>query len=87
MSSLVKTCSTPEEYLALEREAEYKSEYINGQIYAMSEASREHNPIAANVLSESQALLRDSPCEVYMSDMCVGVSPTGIYTCSNVVAV
>ena len=36
MSSPTKTYYTPEQYLALEREAEYKSEYINGQIYAMS---------------------------------------------------
>ncbi len=40
MSSLAKTYYTPEQYLALEREAEYKSEYIDGQIYAMSGASR-----------------------------------------------
>ncbi|MDQ4075352.1 MAG: Uma2 family endonuclease, partial [Chloroflexota bacterium] len=44
MSSLPKTqYYTPEEYLALEREAEYKNEYLNGEIYAMTGASREHN--------------------------------------------
>lgn len=51
MSTLAKTFYTPEEYLALEREPEYKSEYINGQIYAMSGASEEHNLISGNILA------------------------------------
>ncbi len=34
---------SPQEYLALERQAAYKSEYIAGTIVAMSGASREHN--------------------------------------------
>ncbi len=36
---------TPKEYLAHEREAVYKSEYIAGQIIAISGASREHSLI------------------------------------------
>src|SRR2546423_7792204 len=87
MSSQTKTYFTPEQYLALEREAEYKSEYINGQIYAMSGASREHNLIAVNIVSELHALLRGQPCEAYMSDMRVKVSQTGMYTYPDVVAV
>jgi len=35
------TYITPEEYLALEREAEYKSEYFDGEIFAMSAATTE----------------------------------------------
>ena len=87
MSSQTKTYYTPEQYLALEREAEYKSEYVNGQIYAMSGASREHNLIAVNIVSELHANLRGQPCEAYMSDMRVKVSPTGMYTYPDVIAV
>jgi Uma2 family endonuclease len=87
MSSLAKTYYTPEQYLALERAAEYKSEYINGEIYAMSGASREHNLITGNVLSALHAQLRGRPCEIYASDMRVKVSPTGMYTYPDVVAV
>jgi len=78
---------TPEEYLILERQAEYKSEYFNGEIFAMTGASRRHNLVAANVLASLHGQLRKRPCEVYSSDMRVKVSPTGLYTYPDVVVV
>lgn len=76
-----------EEYLALERQAETKSEYINGEIYAMAGASREHNLIALNVGSELRSQLRGRRCETYLNDMRVRVSATGLYTYPDVVVV
>jgi Uma2 family endonuclease len=38
MSSQPKTYLTPEEYLAIERAAETKSEYFDGEMFAMSGA-------------------------------------------------
>ena len=76
MSSLAKQYCTPEQYIALERKAEYKSEYVDGEIYAMSGASREHNLIAAHLISgELHPQLKGRPCEVYGSDMQVKVLP------------
>ena len=43
MSQQIKTYVSPQEYLRLERLAEYKSEYLNGEIFAMTGASRKHN--------------------------------------------
>ncbi len=60
---------TPEQYLALERQANYKSEYINGRIIAMAGASRWHNLIASNLCREVSQQLRGRPCEAYISDM------------------
>ncbi len=60
---------TPEEYLAFEREAEEKHEYINGEIIQMAGASREHNLIGVNVSSELRFALKGKPCEVYANDM------------------
>ena len=40
MPSQTQSHITPEEYLALERQAQAKSEYLNGEIFAMSGASR-----------------------------------------------
>jgi Uma2 family endonuclease len=76
---------TPEEYLILERKADYKSEYVNGQIIAMSGASRKHNLISGNFYGEVRQQLRGRPCEAYSSDMRVKVSPTGLYTYPDVV--
>ena len=75
------------EYLEIERKAEIKSEYINGRMYAMSGASRRHNLIALNAGGEIRQQLRGRDCEAYAADMRVKVSPTGMYTYPDVVAV
>ena len=77
---------TPEAYLVQERRAETKSEYVNGRVYAMTGASREHNLITLNIASELRTRLRGRPCETYMNDMRVKVGPTGLYTYPDVVA-
>jgi Uma2 family endonuclease len=87
MSPQVKAYYTPEEYLALERQAEDKSEYFNGEIFAMTGASRRHNLVTANVLASLHTQLRGRPCETYPGDMRVKVSPTGLYTYPDVVVV
>jgi len=87
MSRQIKSYITPEEYLALERKAEYKSEYLNGEVFAMTGASRKHNLIAANMISLLNLQLREKPCEVYPSDMRVKITATGLYTYPDVVVV
>jgi Uma2 family endonuclease len=84
MSSQTKVYYTPEEYLALERQAGYKSEYFDGEIFAMTGASRRHNLVAGNILATLHSQLRKRPCEIYPSDMRVKVSPTGLYTYPDV---
>jgi Uma2 family endonuclease len=76
---------TPAEYLRLERAAETKSEYVNGQILAMTGASRAHNLVTGNVFRELSQQLRGGPCEAYVGDMRVRVSQTGMYTYPDVV--
>jgi Uma2 family endonuclease len=78
---------TPEEYLALERNEKFKSEYKNGYITAMSGTSPEHNTIALNFASEIRAQFRGGRCKVYMSDVRLRVTPTGLYTYPDVMAV
>jgi Uma2 family endonuclease len=86
MTPLAQPVVTPAEYLALERRAREKSEYVNGRVYAMSGASRLHNLIAGNIFRELGNQLRGRPCETYMSDMRVKVQRTGMYTYPDVVA-
>jgi Uma2 family endonuclease len=64
---------SPEEYLAAERTATFKSEYVSGQIWAMSGASRRHNVIALNLGGELREALRGSECQAFGSDMRVFV--------------
>jgi Uma2 family endonuclease len=87
MSSQAQKRYTPEEYLALERQAQCKSEYYAGDIIAMAGASRWHNLIVANVISELRSQLKGRPCTTYPSDMRVKVSPTGLYTYPDVTVV
>ncbi|BBL73907.1 Uma2 family endonuclease [Methylomagnum ishizawai] len=68
-AAIAEKLYSPEEYLALERAAEYKSEYVDGRIYAMTGASRAHGLIAYNIAGELRNQLRDRPCEAYIADM------------------
>jgi Uma2 family endonuclease len=77
---------TPEEYLAIERKSEIRSEYIAGQMFAMSGASERHALIAINLQGEIWSQMKGRPCKVYPSDMRVKVSPTGMYTYPDVSA-
>ncbi len=82
-----QTYFTPEAYLALERKAEYKSEYRTGQIIAMSGASRSHNRITLDISTELNLQLRGKDCEVFSSDMRVRPSPDDSYFYPDVVIV
>lgn len=87
MASLAKAFYTPEQYLALEREASYKSEYFSGEIFAMAGASFEHNQITANLMIELGISLRKSPCRPLSQDQRVMVRRTGLYTYPDVLIV
>jgi Uma2 family endonuclease len=86
-SAALKTHYTPQDYLSLERQADSKSEYLDGIIVAMAGASREHNLIAGNLAGEVRAQLKNRSCESYTSDMRVLVSRTGLYTYPDVTVV
>jgi len=78
---------TVAEYLAQERKAEHKSEYLDGEIFPITGASRRHNLICLNIGAEFRAQLTQRPCEVYVSDMRVKVKSTGLYAYPDVVVV
>ena len=86
MSSPKPSLITPVEYLALERKSEFRSEYIAGRMFAMSGASRRHGLIAGNLFGEIWSSLRGKGCEVHINDLRVKVSPTGMYTYPDIVA-
>src|SRR5205807_2412275 len=69
------------------RQAETKSEFYDGEMFAMAGARRNHNLIVSNIIADLQQQLRDGPCEVYPGDMRVKVARTGLYTYPDVVVV
>lgn len=78
---------TPEEYLSLERKADFKSQYIDGHIYAMAGASREHVLITGNIARLFGNQLQGRPCETYASDMKVGSRGARLYSYPDVVVI
>ena len=83
---------TIDEYLTAEEQSEIKHEYIGGQVYAMSGASRNHNLIAGNLFAIVRNHLRGSNCRGFISDMKVKIEtqtadlfyyPDVIVTCNS----
>jgi len=86
MASIPIERFTPDEYLAIERAAQYKSEYIDGEIVAMVGGSEPHNLRVTNLAAELGVQLRGRPCRVYISNMRVDVRESGLYAYPDVVA-
>lgn len=76
---------TPAEYLERERRAEFKSEYFQGEMFAMAGASRRHGLITTNLIREISQQLKGKPCEVYSSDLRLRVTAAGLYTYPDVI--
>ncbi len=75
MSTQPKTFLTPEEYLAIERAASYKSEYFDGEMYARARVGEGHDLIVGNVRGELWTSFRSRSCVVHSSDMRVRTTP------------
>ena len=80
MGELKKTHTyTVEEYLAMEEVAEYRSEYFEGEIFAMAGGSPNHDRIAGDcdhVISDS---IRSKGCETFTSNMKVRIENSKAY--------
>jgi Uma2 family endonuclease len=87
VASLARQRLTEAEYLEIERAAETKSEFFNGEMFGMAGARMPHILITANVAGELRDQLRGRPCLVLPADMRVKVSDTGLYTYPDVVVV
>jgi len=84
VSALEQATITPEQYLELERKAEFKSEYFSGRMFAMSGGSDAHSLIGGNVHALLWSQLRKGSCLTFNSDMKVRVNATGLYTYPDV---
>lgn len=80
MTAVAIKMYTEQEYLELERTAEYKSEYYRGEIFAMSGARFNHNRIKENLSIEIGGFLKGKSCESLSSDMRVHIPENTLYT-------
>ena len=87
MSTHPKAFLTPEEYLEIERQAEIRSEYYQGEMFAMAGGSEAHNILVDNLVVAFRLKLRGGSCRSYSRDMRVQVSATGFYTYPDLVVV
>lgn len=78
---------SPEEYLALERAAAFKSEYVDGRVYAMTGASRKHGLIVFNLARELGRQLKERPCEAFIADMRVKAATARNYRYPDIAVV
>lgn len=78
---------SPQEYLALEEAADYKSEYIDGEIVPMAGGSTNHNQIAGNFYAELSFAFKKLDYRVFMSDVRLWLPQQHIYTYPDVMVV
>lgn len=69
-----------EEYLETERAALEKHEYYQGEIFAMSGASVNHNIISVNLISELKTKLKGNGCRLYGSDLRIHIPKNTLFT-------
>ena len=67
------------EYLRLERQAETKNEYLDGEMVAMTGATLRHNGIVINLARELSEKLRDRPCQAFANDLRVRIPSANVY--------
>lgn len=87
MSTVARRTISPQDYLARERAADFKSEFFDGEMFAMSGASWAHTLIKDNFARAIGNALADGSCRIATSDLRVKVSSTGLYTYSDIVIV
>jgi Uma2 family endonuclease len=83
----VKKQYTPTEYLALEDQAEFRSEYHDGEITPKTVGSFNHNRIINRVCAYLLNALRDKPYEPFSSDVRVWISKYRKFTYPDVMVV
>ncbi len=74
----------PDEYLQTERQAEFRSEYVNGHVYAMSGGTGAHSALIAAFATELRVLLGERRCTITVSDLRLHVGPQMAYVYPDV---
>lgn len=87
MSALPKHVLTSTGYLAIERAAETRSEFFDGEMFAMAGTTKNHARIVMNLSRELSSLLKGKKCEPFATDLRVKVQANGLYTYPDLLVV
>jgi len=68
-----------DDYLQSELKREIKHELINGGVFAMAGASKNHERLAGNIYGEFRNHLKGTPCDIFSSDMKVKIGSNFFY--------
>jgi Uma2 family endonuclease len=71
---------TEAEYLRIERAADFKSEFFDGEMFAMAGGSLEHSLIATNIAGEFRSRLKGRDCIAFNADLRIKIETTGLNT-------
>jgi Uma2 family endonuclease len=78
---------TREEYLVLEDQAEYKSEYYNGEIFAMAGGSRNHSVICFNLNWGIREAIANKDCVGFDSNMKLDIPRVNLFVYPDLMVV
>ncbi len=87
MSAIPKRKLTAAEYLEIERTAEFRSEFFDGEMFAMAGASYQHNIVKDSLVFELRLRLLGSSCRTSSSDQRVRIDASGLYVYPDIVIV
>jgi Uma2 family endonuclease len=77
---------TVADYLQSELTSETKHEYLEGQLYAMAGASKNHQRIISNLVRVFSGHLRNTPCDTFTSDIKVRIGDLAFFYPDIIVA-
>ena len=76
---------TVAEYLESEKNGTVRHEFLDGEVYAMSGASKRHNLVSINLLTQLRERLRGGPCQVFIVDVKVFVEALNFFYYPDIV--
>lgn len=85
MATQPKRYISPQEYLEIERKADFRSEYFDGEMFAMAGGSDDHAQITTNIAGEMRQRLKGKRCRVSAIDKRVNIPGAELYIYPDVI--
>jgi Uma2 family endonuclease len=70
---------TPEEYLKFEEKSEIRHEFVDGEVFAMTGTTKDHERISINLVVKLEPHLRGTGCRVFTSHIKVHVATANCF--------